>query len=317
MKKELPELEPLERLSLTDFSLEELLEERESDQSSASPTQELPKEETTELPAKNPPKKHKKKAASVKTTPESAAVSSPAPAAKPVLPHAGHRERLRQRFLNEGLDHFDDHNILELLLFFCIPQKDTNELAHQLINQFGSFTQVFLADYEDLKAVKGMTANAAVLLKIIPQLFGRYLDRMQAPEDALLNSSEKIGNFLIPKFLGQTDEMVYLLCLNNACKLLKCEKISSGGLTQSSIDVRRLAEITFQCKAVNIVLAHNHPHGIARPSSQDIRVTEWLYGVLKPLGIELLDHFVVSGGDYISMMEMGYLGIQQDGLQRL
>lgn len=315
MKKEQPEQEPLERLSLTEFSLEELLEEREPEKQATPLEPQIQKDEKPQ--EEKPSKKRKKKTPSPETEPKIAADSSNHSAAKPVLPHAGHRERLRQRFLNEGLDHFDDHNILELLLFFCIPQRDTNELAHRLMDQFGSFTQVFLADYEDLKAVKGMTANAAVLLKVVPQLFGRYLDRMQEPEDALLNSSEKIGNFLIPKFLGQTEEMVYLLCLNNACKLLKCEKISSGGLTQSSIDVRRLAEITFQCKAVNIVLAHNHPHGLARPSSQDIRVTDWLYGVLKPLGIELLDHFVVSGGDYVSMMEMGYLGVQQDGSQRL
>ncbi len=315
MKKEQPEREPMDEFSLTEFSLEELLEEREPEKQATPSEQQIQKDEKPQK--EKPPKKRKKKIPSPETEPKTAADSSKPSAAKPVLPHAGHRERLRQRFLNEGLDHFDDHNILELLLFFCIPQRDTNELAHRLIDQFGSFTQVFLADYEDLKAVKGMTANAAVLLKVVPQLFGRYLDRMQAPENAILNSSEKIGNFLIPKFLGQTEEMVYLLCLNNACKLLKCEKISSGGLTQSSIDVRRLAEITFQCKAVNIVLAHNHPHGLARPSSQDIRVTDWLYGVLKPLGIELLDHFVVSGGDYVSMMEMGYLGIQQDGFQHL
>lgn len=301
MEKERTDWEVLEKLPLTEFSLEELLEEREPEPPAPEPK---PRKKAS---------RPKKEAAIPEGPAAPAKEKSPAPCSENL--HAGHRERLRQRFLNEGLDHFDDHNILELLLFYCIPQKDTNELAHRLIEQFGSFSQVFLADYEALKAVKGMTANAAVLLKMIPPLFGRYLERMQAPEEEPLNSSEKIGNFLIPKFMGQTEESVYLLCFNNVCKLLKCEKISTGGLSQAAIDVRKLAETAFQCKAANVILAHNHPHGLARPSSQDVRVTSWLYSVLKPLGIELLDHFVVAGGNYVSMMEMGYLGVQQDTLQ--
>ena len=288
MRGEKPEWEPLGELPLAEFSPEELLEERED-----------PAEAGAAKPERKPPARPK---AAKKQQQEDL--------------HAGHRDRLRQRFLQEGLEHFEDHTILELLLFYAIPQRDTNELAHRLIREFGSFSQVFLADYERLAAVKGMTGNAAVLLKLIPPLFGRYLDRMQDAEE-LLNSSEKVGNYLIPKFLGQTEEMVYLLCFNNACRLLRCEKLSAGGLSRSGIDVRKLAETAFQCKAVNVVLAHNHPHGLARPSSQDVRVTEWLYAVLKPLGIELMDHFVVAGGEYVSMMEMGYLGLKQEGVQDL
>lgn len=224
--------------------------------------------------------------------------------------HAGHRERVKQRFRKEGLDGFEDHEVLELLLYYGIPQKDVNAIAHQLLDRYGSFGQVFAADYEQLLETPGMTASAALLLKIVPQLSRRYVEAVAESVD-VLDSSEKIGKFLIPKFLGRTEEVVYLLCLNNACRLLRCDLLSEGTLNGSQVDVRRLVEIAFQCKAINVVLAHNHPHGLSRPSSQDIRMTQNLAPTLKQLNLELLDHIIVSGNEYVSMMELGYLGIKR------
>ena len=228
--------------------------------------------------------------------------------------HAGHRERVKERFLRESLENFEDHNILELLLFFGVPQKDTNPLAHRLLEAFGSFPAVFQADFDRLVAVEGMTRNAACLVKLIPQISRKYLERADLANDHL-NTSDKIGQFLITRFLGRSEEVVYLICLNNACKMLHCELVSTGGLSQAAVDVRKIVETAFRYKAVNLVLAHNHPQGLARPSSQDVRITETLYAVLKPLGLELLDHFVVAGQEYISMMELGYLGIREEGTQ--
>lgn len=224
--------------------------------------------------------------------------------------HAGHRERVKQRFLSEGLDHFEEHEILELLLYFGIPQRDTNEPAHRLLERFGSFAQVFAADYDQLRTVPGMTVSAALLLRMVPQLSRRYLEAVSDSAD-ILDSSEKIGEFLIPKFLGRTEEVVYLLCFNNACRLLRCDLLSEGSLNGAQVDLRRLVEIAFQCKAVNVVLAHNHPHGVPRPSSQDIRLTRSLAPTLKQLNLELMDHFIVAGNDYVSMMELGYLSIRR------
>ena len=106
--------------------------------------------------------------------------------------HAGHRERVKQRFLSEGLDHFEEHEILEMLLYFGIPQRDTNEPAHRLLERFGSFAQVFAADYDQLRTVPGMTASAALLLRMVPQLSRRYLEAVSDSAD-ILDSSEKIG----------------------------------------------------------------------------------------------------------------------------
>ncbi len=170
--------------------------------------------------------------------------------------------------------------------------------------RFGQFT-------EQGNCVPGMTASAAFLLRMIPQLSRRYLEAVSNSRDNVLDSSDKIGQFLVPKFLGRTEEVVYLLCFNNACRLLRCDLLSEGGLIGSQVDVRRLVEIAFQCRAVNVVLAHNHPHGLPRPSSQDIRMTRSLAPTLKQLNLELLDHFIVAGQEYVSMMEMGYLGIRR------
>jgi len=132
-------------------------------------------------------------------------------------PHAGHRIRLKERFVKEGtLRNFELHNVLELLLFFGVPQKDTNPLAHDLIRTFGSFENVFRAPLRQLASVKGMTRNAAVLIKLIPEVYRRYLEESTVLED-LLNSPEKLRGYLLPKFTGLTEETVYLLCMDSAC----------------------------------------------------------------------------------------------------
>lgn len=231
-------------------------------------------------------------------------------ATKKENPHAGHRQRLKDRFVKDGgLEHFELHNVLEILLFFGIPQKDTNEIAHELIRTFGGFPQVFLADVEQLAAVKGMTRNAAILVKLVPEVYRKYLDESQEKEE-ILDTTDKIRDYLIPKFMGRSEEVVYLLCMNNACKLLRAEIISTGNKSMAHVDLRKLTEIVFQCGAVSIILAHNHPHGVARPSRHDIDTTRKLQKVLSQLNIEFLDHFVVAGDTAVSMMEFGHLGIK-------
>ena len=225
-------------------------------------------------------------------------------------PHAGHRNRLKDRFVNEGgLEHFELHNVLEILLFFGIPQKDTNEIAHELIRTFGGFPQVFLADVEQLAAVKGMTRNAAILIKLVSEVYRRFIDENKEKEE-VLDTADKIRKYLIPKFAGRSEETVYLLCMNNACKLLRADIISKGNKSMAHVDLRKVAEIAFQCGAVSVILAHNHPHGIAKPSWNDENTTRRMQKVLSQLNIEFLDHFIVSGETAVSMMELGYLGVK-------
>ena len=124
--------------------------------------------------------------------------------------HEGHRQRLRDRFLKEGLDGFAPHNVLELLLFYAVPQRDTNELAHRLLTRFGSLSGVLDADFDELCQVEGVGANVATLLKLVPGLARRYLDDYDE-NGVVLTTIEEVGTFLRPKFIGRNNEMIFLL----------------------------------------------------------------------------------------------------------
>ncbi|MDD3192372.1 MAG: DNA repair protein RadC [Oscillospiraceae bacterium] len=220
--------------------------------------------------------------------------------------HYGHRQRLRDRFRQTGFVGFDAHGILELLLFYSIPQKDTNELAHELVNRFGSLSGVFDASYEDLLKVKGISDNTATLIKMVPQLAGAYLGDRNDP-GLILDSVEKIGAFLLSKYVGVTNEQIYLLCLDNKLKLLNCTLMGEGSLNKVNFHPRRILEQAIQCSASSIVLSHNHPHGTALPSDADILMTRQLYDMAQVLEITLRDHIIVAGDDFISLAQSGIL----------
>jgi len=230
--------------------------------------------------------------------------------------HTDHRDRVRQRFLAESLDNFDPHNILELLLFYAIPRKDTNPIAHELMRQFGSLSAVFDADVDQLAAVKGMSRNAAVLIKMVPEIYRKYAED-QFKQINILNSSDLVGEFLTAKFVGRLTESVAVICLNSSCKLLKFEWISDGGFSSASVDLRKIVETAFSCNASNVILAHNHPAGGTKPSLADVRTTELIQTVLKKLEINLLDHFIIGGHQWASMMEGGYLSVDRIVERRL
>ena len=222
--------------------------------------------------------------------------------------HAGHREKLKARFLKSGLDAFEPHNALELLLFYAIPRKDTNELAHRLMKIFGSFSAVLDAPVEQLMEVEGVGKNAAVLLKMIPQLCRLYLDDSNQGSRQL-QSSEEFGSYLLPKFVGMTVEGVYLLCMDNRNKILFSQMISTGGtVNASSVTIRTIVEAAVRCQATQVVLAHNHPQGFALPSQQDIASTRAIAQHLQALGIRLTDHIIVAKDDYVSLAQSGLLG---------
>ncbi|MBQ2785242.1 MAG: DNA repair protein RadC [Oscillospiraceae bacterium] len=218
--------------------------------------------------------------------------------------HDGHRQRLRQRFLEEGLDHFDEIQVLELLLFYCIPRKDTNEIAHGLLERFGGVVQVMEAPVEELRKVNGMGENAAVFLALI-NAFGRYYQVNRATNMEILNDIEKCGAYLVPKFIGRRNETVFLLCLDAKCKVLSCREVGEGSVNSAAVPIRRIVEMALGSNATSVVLAHNHPSGLAVPSGEDVQTTKHLAMALRSVEIELVDHIVVADGDYVSMMESG------------
>ena len=218
--------------------------------------------------------------------------------------HDGHRARLRERYAQEGLDSFNDINTLELLLFYAIPRKDTNELAHSLLRKFGSLAGVFDASYDDLCAVEGMTGSAAILLRLMNELHRKYLiSRNQA---GVIHSLREAQEYLVPFFYGRRDEMVYLLLLDAAGKVLNCKLIGHGSVNSANVPMRRVVQEALTANASGVVLAHNHPSGVALPSKEDADLTARLRDTLDALQILLLDHIVVADDDFVSMRESGY-----------
>ena len=219
--------------------------------------------------------------------------------------HSGHRQRLKDRFLAEGLDHFEELYVLELLLYYCIPQKDTNPIAHALLNHFGSLTAVFEATPEELTKVPGIGKNAATFLNLIPQA-GRYYQIKRAEPGRILRTIEQCGSYLVPYFSGRENETVFLLCLDAKCKVLACREVGEGSVNSANVPIRRVVEIALAEGASTVVLAHNHPSGIAIPSGEDIATTRRLYAALSTVDVILADHIVVADDDYVSMVQSGY-----------
>jgi DNA repair protein RadC len=219
--------------------------------------------------------------------------------------HDGHRKKMRARFLETGLDAFADHEALELLLYYAIPRKDTNGIAHELMNRYGTLEAVLSAPVEDLMRVEGVGAQAAVLLKLVPKVVQKA--RLSANKETILNSTERAGGFLLERFRGEKNEVIYQLCLDKKGKLLSCRRLNEGGADSSELNIRRLVENALLSSASAVILSHNHPSGIALPSTEDYTTTERVQEALRMVGVELVDHIIVADDDFVSMADSGIL----------
>lgn len=228
--------------------------------------------------------------------------------------HSGHRDRLRNRYQSQGLDGFDDHNVLELLLCYAIPRKDVNELAHRLIRHFGSLSAVFDAELSELVAVEGIGERSATLIRLVIDLNRRYLiDKGRQQKQISLAETRAAGEFFLPYFYGLTEERVYVAFLDDKFRLLSCRSLFEGGLNYAPVSVRKLVECAITLRATNLIIAHNHPAGQALPSVEDRDTTFALAGALRAVELQLLDHIIVAGEEYISMEEYGYFKPQTIG----
>ena len=219
--------------------------------------------------------------------------------------HDGHRERLKNRYLQEGLDHFEEVNVLELMLFYCIPRRDTNPIAHALLARFGNLVNVLEAPVEELEKVDGITHNAAVLLKLFPSV-NKYFQVKKAASETILDTTEKYGRYLVPQFQGKRNETVMLLCLDAKCKVLACRELSEGSVNSAGVSVRKVVETALACNATTVILAHNHPSGLAFPSGEDVVATKRVADALHTVDVVLFDHIIVSEDDFVSLTQSGY-----------
>ena len=214
--------------------------------------------------------------------------------------HDGHRERVKDEFRKMGLEHFPDHKILELLLYFSVPRADTNIIGHRLINRFGSLSSVFDAPYELLCGVKGIGSQSATLIKLVSSVISAYMDDHTSLK-CVINTPDEAMEFMRCKFLSERVECIYMVCMGTNGKVLFCNRVADGTPETVGITPADIVKAALRANAVKVMIAHNHPHGICNPSSQDLRTTSVLFNELRRVDIELTDHIIVAQDGVYSM----------------
>lgn len=212
---------------------------------------------------------------------------------------------MKKRFLEHGLESFEDHSVLELLLFYALPRADVNPLAHTLVDRFGSLSAVFDAPVEELVKTTGIGRSTAEFIKLIPQVSRRYLVSRTSFDD-ILDTSKKAGEYLLPRFYAERDEVVFMVCLDAKCKVLNCRLLFRGGVNSAAVSVRKIVENALAYNSTSVILAHNHTSGIAVPSNEDKETTRRIEQALGAVDITLSDHIVVADDDFVSMADNGF-----------
>jgi len=220
--------------------------------------------------------------------------------------HEGHRQRVRARVLAEGLDAFEDHQVLELILFYCIPMKDTNESAHLMLKEFGSLASLFEAQPEDIAKRCNVSLNTAIFVSLIPSLSRRYF-KAKWGDKPLLNSSTKAGEYVLSLLSGRTYEVFYVICLDSQNKVNYAALVHEGTINEAAVYPRLIVEAALRHKAASVILAHNHPGGGMQPSKADIEVTQRIKEALKAISIGVVDHVIAAGDKYYSFAENNLL----------
>lgn len=218
--------------------------------------------------------------------------------------HKNHRSRLKNQFLNNGIEALTDVQKLELMLFYSIPQKDTNPIAHELLNKFGSLKDVLSANQNELIKVNGVKENTALLIKLINDLINIY---HRPSGDESLCSATKAKEFVSNLYIGINVEKFYVICLSKNNRVLKTECVESGTTDEVKVPIRKISEIAISAKCNRIIIAHNHPYGKAQMSDEDCSFT---YSVLCSSilnSIEVIDHIIVGTDSAISLAQKGVL----------
>ena len=223
---------------------------------------------------------------------------------EPVNIHKNHRARLKSQYKNNGFATLTDIQKLELLLFFAIPQKDTNPIAHNLINHFGSLQEVLSASAKELETISGVKENTSLLISLIND-FSRFFNTPST--DFIISSSSKAKEYCTKLFHKAEVEQFYVICLTSSNKVKKTVMIKSGNIDEVNVQIRNITSVALDSKCSRIIIAHNHPAGNGRMSDEDCRFT---YGLLCSCllnSIEILDHIIVGIDKTISISEQHIL----------
>ncbi|MDO5022253.1 MAG: DNA repair protein RadC [Eubacteriales bacterium] len=226
--------------------------------------------------------------------------------------HTGHRERLRKRFFQVGLRGFSEHEVLELLLTFVIPRKDTNPIAHALIKRFGSLHKVLEANLQELKETDGIGDNAAALIMLMLPLMRQYLISRQK-EQRVLKDISAYKAYARSLLIGEIYEHFEAVAIDAKGSIIANKRIASGDEGLAVIPIRRLMSFLLSSGAYAVLLAHNHPQGEAVPSPDDIKMTHKIQSLCLSLGIKTADHIIIANTKAYSFRENNLLNGGQYG----
>ena len=218
--------------------------------------------------------------------------------------HSGHRGRLKRLYEEYGIDALSDHEVIELLLYYSIPRKDTNKIAHELLNSFGSLENIFAAPMSALVKVNGIKSNSALLIKLLPDIAVR-IEKSKSRNVTRLQTPAQIGDYLMPYFANRVTEAVMFLALDSKQRIVCCKQISEGNFNSANINIRLIIEEALKYNAAYIILAHNHPSGTALPSLADINTSKDIYAICQSIGVVFYDHLIFAGDDFVSFAESG------------
>lgn len=216
--------------------------------------------------------------------------------------HTGHRDRMRQRYLETGPDSFATHELLEMLLYGTIPRGDTNEIAHHLLEEFGSLSNLIEADPHEIAKTAGVAWKSAVFLSMLHEVVRRY-EREKREQKLALTSIDRSVQYCGGLLKYRTEERFYVICMDSRRKILHTAKIAEGSVDTATINPRTVTEKALRYKATGVLLCHNHPGGNVRPSSEDIAITVKLREVLEILGVQVVDHIIIGENQYFSFFE--------------
>ncbi|MGD9901332.1 MAG: DNA repair protein RadC [Spirochaetales bacterium] len=218
--------------------------------------------------------------------------------------HEGHRTRLREKACENGLHTFDEHQVLELLLSYIVPRKDTNPIAHRLIKEFGSLAGVLDAKEDDLAKINGIGERASAFLHLMPQFFKSY-QQSKIKEKPFITNPAQVFNYLGEMIRLMPHEEFYMICLDSKSQVILSKLIAKGTNNQVNFNLKEITQIALQTSASGIILVHNHPTGSEEPSSEDIELTKKIYVALSLNGICVLDHLIISQTNYYSFTKNG------------
>lgn len=225
--------------------------------------------------------------------------------------HSGHRERIREQYVKDGAESLLDHQFLELLLTYAIPRRDTNALAHALLERFGTLEGVVTAEIAQLTMVEGVGESTAVFLRMQGDLFRRLLLRRaeNGRGRVRLNTPAAAAHYAVALLSLSEYETVYAVCLNAKKDVLFCDRLQRGTLTEAQIYPRTVAEIALLRHAHGVLLIHNHPSGDPSPSEEDANATQAVQAALESIGVQLFDHLVVGGSYAFSFTTRAVIGV--------